>query len=76
MKDLVSLIASSLVDAPDQVEAREVEKDDSTVIELRVAPDDLGKVIGRQGMTAKAVRALLSAVGSRRGQRLRLDILD
>ncbi len=76
MKELVRLIAVSLVDTPDQVEVCEVEKDDALVIELRVADDDLGKVIGRQGMTAKAVRTLLSAVGSRRDQRIRLDIVD
>ncbi len=76
MKELVHLIATSLVDNPDQVEVREVAKDDGLVLELRVAADDLGKVIGRQGMTAKAVRTLLSAVGNRRDQRIRLDIVD
>ncbi len=76
MKELVEFIATSLVDSPDDVRVDEVERDDATVFELRVASEDLGKVIGRQGMTARAVRTLLSAVGSRRGRRYRLDIVD
>lgn len=73
MKELVEFIAASLVDHPDQVRVDEVERDGATVFELRVAPDDLGKVIGRQGMTARAVRTLLAAVG---GRACRLDIVD
>ena len=76
MKELVAFIASSLVDHPDEVRVDEVERDGATVFELRVADGDLGKVIGRQGMTARAVRTLLSAVGDRHGRRYRLDIVD
>ncbi len=61
MKDLVAFIAASLVDHPEAVQVTEVEQDDTTVLELRVAKEDLGKVIGKQGRTAKAVRTLLAA---------------
>ena len=56
MKDLISVIAKALVDFPDQVEIREVEGEKTTVLELRVAKEDLGKVIGKQGKTARATR--------------------
>ncbi|MFA6957853.1 MAG: KH domain-containing protein [Thermoanaerobaculia bacterium] len=75
MKDLVEFIAKSLVDHPDQVRVDEVRRGDSTVVELRVAPDDLGRVIGRQGRTARAMRNLIAAA-ERGGSRTILDILD
>ena len=63
MKELVEAIAKALVDDPDQVQVRAIEGEQVTVFELRVAPSDLGKVIGRQGRTARAIRTILSAVG-------------
>lgn len=75
MKDLVEFIAKSLVDQPDQVRVDEVKRGDTTVVELRVAPDDLGRVIGRQGRTARAIRNLIAAA-ERGGSRTILDILD
>ena len=76
MKELVSFIASSLVDDRDAVRVNELERDDTTVYELRVAKDDLGKVIGKQGRTARAIRALLSATAGRENRKARLEILD
>jgi len=76
MKELVEFIARSLVDLPEEVKVDEVDQERSTMIELRVAPDDLGKVIGRQGRTARALRTVLSAASARSGRRYSLDILD
>ena len=75
MKDLVEFIAKSLVDHPEQVRVDEVRRGDATVVELRVAPDDLGRVIGRQGRTARAMRNLITAA-EHSGSRTILDILD
>ena len=76
MKELLELIAKSLVDRPDDVVVTEVESDDATVLELRVAPGDLGKVIGKQGRTAKSLRTLFAAAGTKRKQRVVLEILE
>ena len=76
MKELVEFIARSLVDSPEGVKVEEIDQDRATVIELSVAPDDLGKVIGRQGRTARALRTVLSAASTRSGRRYSLDILD
>lgn len=76
MKELVAFIATSLVDNPDAVEVTESEKDDSIVLELRVAKEDLGKIIGKQGRTARAMRALLSAAAGRINKRARLEIIE
>lgn len=76
MKDLVLFLARHLVTQPDAVEASETEGDSGTVIELRVARDDLGRVIGKQGRTAKAIRTLLSAAASRTGRRVMLEIVE
>ena len=76
MKELVSFIATSLVDQPDAVDVSEVEKDDMVVLELRVAKEDLGKVIGKQGRTARAIRSLLSAAAGKNNRKARLEILD
>ena len=75
MRELVEFLARSLVEDPDQVRITEVQRDHATVLELRVAPGDLGKVIGRQGRTARAIRTFLTAA-SPRGRRYILDILD
>ena len=72
LKDVVEL----LVDERDAVAIEETEDDEAVYFELEVAPDDLGKVIGRQGRTARALRTLLDARGEHDGERYRLDILD
>jgi predicted RNA-binding protein YlqC (UPF0109 family) len=76
MKELVSDIAKALVDHPDDVQVRAIEGEQVTVLELRVAPDDLGKVIGRQGRTAKSIRTLLGAAGMKLKKRFTLEILE
>ncbi len=76
MKELIAFVARSLVDIPDDVSVHSRERDDATVIELEVAPADLGKVIGRQGRTARAMRTLLAAAGHKARRRYILDILD
>ncbi len=76
MKELVEAIAKALVDEPDQVAVRAVEGEQVTVLELRVAPNDLGKVIGRQGRTAKSIRTILGAAGMKLKKRFTLEILE
>ena len=76
MKDIVEQIAKALVDQPDAVEVREVEGEQTTVYELRVAKEDLGKVIGKSGRTAKALRTILSAAGMKLNKRYVLEILE
>lgn len=76
IRDLIESIAKSLVDYPDQVEATEIEGEVTTVLELRVAPADLGKVIGKQGRTARAIRTLLGASGMKMKKRFVLEILE
>jgi hypothetical protein len=76
MKELVGFIATSLVDDREAVQVTEVTRDDTTVLELRVAGDDLGKVIGKQGRTARAIRSLLAAAAVRQNRKVRLEILD
>ena len=76
MRELVESIAKALVDNPDQVQVRAVDGEQVTVLELRVNPTDLGKVIGRQGRTAKAMRTLLGAAGMKVHKRYTLEILE
>ena len=76
MKDLVEAIAKALLDHPEQVQVRAVEGEQVTVLELRVHPEDLGKVIGRQGRTAKSMRTILGAAGMKLRKRLTLEILE
>ena len=76
IKQLVEDIAKALVDIPEQVSVREVEGEQVTVLELRVAPTDLGKVIGKQGRTARSVRTLLGAAGMKLHRRFTLEILE
>ena len=73
---LIEQIAKALVDEPDQVLVNQVNEAQGTVIELQVGPNDLGKVIGKQGRTARAMRVLLSATGVRSQKRLTLEILE
>lgn len=78
MKELVEEIAKALVDQPDdvQVTERELPGEQGTVLELRVAPEDLGKVIGKQGRTARSIRSLLAAAGTKSNQRYTLEIAE
>lgn len=76
MKDLLELIAKSLVDNPSAVTVTEVEGEQTTVLELRVAPEDLGKVIGKQGRTARSIRTILGAAGMKLKKRFVLEILE
>ena len=76
MRDLVEAIAKALVDDPDQVSVKEVEGEQTTVLELRVSQPDLGKVIGKQGRTARAIRTILGAAGMKLRKRFVLEILE
>jgi predicted RNA-binding protein YlqC (UPF0109 family) len=76
LKDDFAELVRLLVDQPEQVEVTEIPGRRESVLELQVAPDDLGKVIGRQGRTARALRTLLEVRGDRRGERYELDILE
>jgi predicted RNA-binding protein YlqC (UPF0109 family) len=76
LKELVRFIAQSLVDQPDAVEVFESDEDGTTVLELEVAQEDLGKVIGKQGRTARAMRTVLSAASTKLKKRAVLEILE
>ena len=76
MKDLISYIAKALVDFPDEVEVTAVEGKHTSVLELRVAKKDMGKVIGRQGRTAQAIRTILSAASGKTRKRYVLEIIE
>ena len=76
MKDLIDVIAKALVDFPDQVTIREVVGEKTTVLELRVAKEDLGKVIGKQGKTARAMRTILNANATKLKKRAVLEIIE
>jgi predicted RNA-binding protein YlqC (UPF0109 family) len=76
LKELVEFTAKALVDNPSDVQVTEVEGEQTTVIELRVAKEDLGKVIGKQGRTARAIRTILSAAASKEKKRCVLEILE
>ncbi|MBI5816089.1 MAG: KH domain-containing protein [Nitrospinae bacterium] len=76
MKALIEHVAQALVDHPEQVSVAEEEADDTTSIKLSVAPDDLGKVIGRRGRTASAMRTILAATAARKNVRAVLEILE
>jgi uncharacterized protein len=76
MKDLIMCIAQSLVDEPDKVEINEITGDKTTVFELHVSKDDLGKVIGKQGKTARAIRVILNATATKLKKRAVLEIIE
>lgn len=76
MKQLVEYIARALVDNPDKVEVNEVSGEQTSVLELKVANEDLGKVIGKQGRTAKAIRTILQAASTKTGKRSVLEIIE
>jgi predicted RNA-binding protein YlqC (UPF0109 family) len=76
MKELISYIAQALVDRPEEVNVTEVEGDQTSVLELKVAKEDLGKVIGKQGRTARAMRTILSAASAKLKKRSVLEIIE
>jgi predicted RNA-binding protein YlqC (UPF0109 family) len=76
MKDLLLYIARNLVENPDAVTVTEIQKGEELTLELRVAPDDMGKVIGRQGRIAKEIRTLIRSYAQRTGQKVSVDIVD
>ena len=76
MEELIRYIAAALVDHPDQIQIKETEQDETIIIELTVAKEDLGKVIGKQGRTARAMRSLLSAAAGKVNKRSRLEIME
>jgi hypothetical protein len=76
MKELIEVIAKALVDNPDEVVVTEKETDRAIVVELKVAPTDMGKVIGKQGRIAKAIRSVVKAAASKEDKKVIVDILD
>ena len=76
MKELVEVIAKSLVDHPEEVVVTQTEESNAILVELKVAPSDMGKVIGRQGRIAKEIRTVIKSVAQRDGKRVTVDILD
>ncbi|MCD7838898.1 MAG: KH domain-containing protein [Clostridiales bacterium] len=76
MKELLTYIAQNLVSQPDQVSVKEIDCDGEIVLELRVAPEDMGKVIGRQGRIAKEIRAVVRSLAQRNNTRVTVDIVD
>ena len=76
MKDLVEIIAKSLVDNPDEVHVNEIQGKQDLILELRVAPEDMGKVIGKQGRVAKAIRTVVKAAALNENQKVVVEIID
>ena len=76
MKELLETIAKALVDNPDQVQVRAIEGEHVTVLELRVHPSDMGRVIGRKGRMADSIRTILAAAGMKLGKRVKVEILE
>ncbi|HXC61417.1 MAG TPA: KH domain-containing protein [Nitrospiria bacterium] len=76
MKELIEYIAKALVDKPEEVSVKETEGERTTILELRVAQEDLGKVIGKEGRTARSMRVILNAAGTKLGKRCVLEILE
>ncbi|MCX6559622.1 MAG: KH domain-containing protein [Candidatus Aminicenantes bacterium] len=76
MKELVELIAKALVDQPEKVAVSILDGEQTTILELKVAPEDLGKVIGKQGRTARAIRIILGAAGMKTKRRFNLEIIE
>ena len=76
MKELLELIARALVDLPEQVEVTEVDREQTTVLKLKVAPEDLGKVIGKQGRTARSIRTILGSAGTKQKKRVVFEIIE
>lgn len=75
MRELVEIIAKSLVDSPDQVQVNEIAGEQSIILELKVAPEDMGKVIGKQGRIAKAIRTVVKAAATKENKRVVVEII-
>lgn len=76
LKELIEYLAKALVDVPDQVSVQQIEGEQTTVIELKVAKEDLGKVIGKQGRTARAIRTILNGASTKLRKRTVLEIIE
>ncbi|HIS51937.1 MAG TPA: KH domain-containing protein [Candidatus Onthomonas avicola] len=76
MKELLAYVAKNLVDHPDQVDVKEIDCDGEVILELRVAPEDMGKVIGRQGRIAKEIRTIVRSLAQRKDTRVSVEIMD
>ena len=76
MEEMLRFLIKELVSDPDQISINKREEGNTTVLELKVAPDDMGKVIGRQGKIAKSIRTLMKAYGAKNNQKINVDILD
>lgn len=76
MKEMLEIIARYLVDSPDEVQVNEVEGEQSVILELKVAPEDMGKVIGKQGRIAKAIRTLVKACAVKENKRVSVEIIE
>jgi predicted RNA-binding protein YlqC (UPF0109 family) len=76
MKEFIAYLVKNLVDKPEAVDIKVVDSQEGTVVEIRVAPEDVAKVVGRQGRTIKSLRTIAMTVGARFGRRVRLDVLD
>jgi len=76
MKELVEYIAKALVDHPEQVEVKEIVGEKTLIYEVHVGEGDLGKIIGKEGRTAKAIRSIIAAAGMKQGKRAQLEIID
>lgn len=76
MKDLLKLIATEVVDNPEQVSVLQKEEDDKIILELKVAPDDMGKIIGKQGRIAKSIRTIMKAATSKEDKKVVVDIVE
>lgn len=76
MRDAIEMIVKSLVDESDQVDIREVDRNGTTLIEVRVAPNDVGKIIGKQGRTIRALRSVARIAGSKKNRRYQLEIVE
>jgi uncharacterized protein len=76
MKELVQFLARSLVNQPDAVEVKETQSDTASILELKVAKEDLGRIIGKQGRTAKSIRTILNAAASRANRKVVLEIIE
>lgn len=76
MRELVEIIAKALVDQPEEVEVREIQGEQSLILELKVSPEDMGKVIGKQGRIAKAIRTVVKAAATKENKRVMVEIIQ
>ncbi len=76
MKEFIAYLVKNLVDQPDAVDVQVIEGQEGTLVEIRVSPTDVAKVVGRQGRTIKSLRTIAMTVGARFGRRVRLDVID